>query len=606
MGSAAHTALAVATALSWLGAGTLVLRRLRDPTNRLLDLLNRVAAGVIVWSLGTAALGWLGILYAWLVVSAFVPASVGGLVAALHAVRAAPCPRPRAWRQWERMLALLLVVYVLLGLVSTLAPVSSEDALFYHAAGPVLFAHMHSLVTLPWAVQAYQPFSVEMLVVDGVLLWDPIQGALAPLLLAFAATVTVGGIGYRLGGRGTALLAAAIFGAQPFMLWLSSSTFVEPGLALMTALVTWNLWRLAETRRPQFAVLAGLAGGAAAGMKYDGLAAIVVLVVAAAALLKRRLDTAAVAGFGVAAVTVALPWYVKNAIATGNPVYPLFFGGQNREAAAALRAGLRGYGRGHSLVDALLVPFRFLTSGRSFDRGDFVSPLFLAFAPVSLLVRRLRIVVLAGVFASVVYLAVWFVNSQQARFLVPLMPAFAIAGAVGAVALAARGEVGRLAVAVVTSGAFLAGLAISVVYTSQFARYVVGGESAAAFLSAKSQYYDGMAWLNRHAPHGVVLTRVPSVLYLRQPYVVATADNLPSTVRGRQLEQFFHCHRVRYVAVLADDTLHIDQFRPLLGRLLARVTVHSILSRTREQRGPAVDFLVYRARHVTLPCATAG
>ena len=129
----------------------------------------------------------------------------------------------------------------------TAAPVSSEDALAYHAAGPSLFESTHELRELWWEWASYQPFTVEMLVLDGFLLWDDTQGAFAPLLLGLAALAVVVGAAYRIAGRTVALLAGAVFFAQPFMLWQTTSTFVEPGLALAIGLACWNLWRFAET-----------------------------------------------------------------------------------------------------------------------------------------------------------------------------------------------------------------------------------------------------------------------------------------------------------------------------------------------------------------------
>ena len=85
-----------------------------------------------------------------------------------------------------------------------------------------------------------------MLVLDGFLLWDGVQGAFAPLLLGLAALAVVVGASARIAGGTVALLAGAIFFAQPFMLWQTTSTFVEPGLAFVLALACWNLWRFAR------------------------------------------------------------------------------------------------------------------------------------------------------------------------------------------------------------------------------------------------------------------------------------------------------------------------------------------------------------------------
>ena len=179
---------------------------------------------------------------------------------------------PRLAR-WELALVALLGVYVVFAVVVTAAPISSEDALAYHAAGPALSESSHHLRELWWSWESYQPFTVELLVLDGFLLWDGVQGAFAPLLLGLASLVAVVGAAERIAGRTVALLAGVVFFAQPFMLWQATSTFVEPGLALVIALACWNLWRFAGTGQTWCVALAGIFTGAAAGMKYTGVAA---------------------------------------------------------------------------------------------------------------------------------------------------------------------------------------------------------------------------------------------------------------------------------------------------------------------------------------------
>ena len=123
MASLAHVALAGATALSWFGLGTLLLAKLRDPSDTVLDALNRLGAGAIGWALLTAFAGWVGALYTWVYLVGFVPCVILGALAALQAARALPHPRPSTWTRWEQALGLLIVVYVLLNVISTLAPI---------------------------------------------------------------------------------------------------------------------------------------------------------------------------------------------------------------------------------------------------------------------------------------------------------------------------------------------------------------------------------------------------------------------------------------------------------------------------------------------------
>ncbi len=472
----AHVALAGVTGLAWLGAGSIVLRPGRGAVgDRLLEALNELGAGAIVFALLTFLAGLAGALYPLPFIVLTSAAAVVGALRAASLLRDAPRPRFRGLPSWQQALVALLGVYVVLAVLTTAAPISSEDALAYHAAGPALFESSHELRELWWSWESYQPFSVEMLVLDGFLLWDGVQGAFAPLLLGLAALAAVVGGAERIAGRTVALLAGVVFFAQPFMLWQTTSTFVEPGLALAFALACWNLWRFAQTGATWCVGLAGLFAGAAAGIKYTGVAAGIVLAAVAAVLLRDRLRLRHVVAFAVPAVAIALPWYVKNAIQTGNPVYPLLFGAVNEEANRDLAAVLDGYGHGRSPVDAVLLPGRLLGDADEFDRGEFVSPLLLLFAPLTLLVRPLRGVVVPLWLGIALYVGAWFLTSQQARFLVPLMPALALLAALAIVAVAGAGRLGRMAAVAIVTAALVSGLAVSTLYASRSSRLWEGG-----------------------------------------------------------------------------------------------------------------------------------
>ena len=131
-------------------------------------------------------------------------------------------------------------------------------------------------------------------------------------------------------------MTAAIFFAQPFLVWEATSVFIESGLACALALSAWNLYRFVRYSERSGLLLAGIFAGSAAGMKYLGLIAALTLAAVAAIVIGRRLNYRVALAFGLPAVAVALPWYVKNALLTGNPFYPHVFGGLNPYAAARL------------------------------------------------------------------------------------------------------------------------------------------------------------------------------------------------------------------------------------------------------------------------------
>lgn len=589
--SAGHIALAAVTALAWLGAGTLLLRPLGGSGDRLLDVLNRLAAGAILFGMVTFAAGWLGFVSAPATIVVTGVAAASGTVA----LRTARLPSLRAWPRWQVALLALLVLYALVDVLATCAPISSPDALYYHAADPEHFERWGEVRELPGVWNSYQPYLTESLVLDGLLLWNVLQGAFAPLILTLGAAAAVAGAAHRLGGRTLGLLAAAIFFAQPFMTWTATSTFVEGPLAFFVALAAWNAARWLRGGRAEALALAGLFAGAAAATKYTGAAAAVAVGLVVLALGRRRLTARAVAALVLPALLVAAPWYAKNAILTGDPVYPLLAGGPNPEAQEARRQVLEGYGRGRSPLDFLLLPVRLLSDGNAFDRGDFLSPLFLTFAPLGFLLRGRRGPVAAVWLAVAVYVGAWFLSSQQTRFLVPIMPPLAILAALGMVALAGRGRVARLAVVAVTVAALGTGAAVSARYAAQFVPVAAGIESHNEFLRSKTSYHAGIEWMRDHLPPDArVLLALPHGLYLDRDYVLWTRDGLQWSAGTAETRTFFAAGRFDYAAVLASDEQRRTQLALVRARQIASVPVREVFSRTRSELGPPQPLLVFR------------
>jgi hypothetical protein len=592
----AHGSLALATIVAWFGAGSLVLAPVPVTDDRALVVLNRIGAGALVFALATFAAGWAGVLSSASYVAVFVVAAGGGGVVAVRLVATSTRPRVLSWRWWELALLALLTLYVLLGFVATCAPISSPDALLYHAADPALFERAGQIFEIPWNSSSYEPFTVEMLVLDGFLLWDPIQGAFAPFLLALVALFAVIGVTQRLAGRSAGLLAGAVFFAQPLMMWEGTSVFIEPGLALALALASWNVLHFMRTGDTTALGLAGAFAGAAAGMKYLGIIVALALSAAVAGLLWRRLSRSQALAFAIPALLIPLPWYVKNAVLTGNPVYPHIFGGLNPSAAAELNATMASFGHGRSLLDFLALPFRLLADASAFDGGEFISPLFLAFGPLALLLPKRRRPPRIVLVAILLYVVAWFLTSQQARFLVPLMPAVAVLAALGALALAAQGRMGRIAATGATGAVLLTGLGVSSVYAAQFAPVVIGRESQEEFLERKVSIYHGIEWLNaRLGQDDKVVVDVWSLLYLEVPYLTfgTMGDLLPPDAGREATRSFVERYSVSHVAVLSDDTARRRQVEFLDARLIARVQVRSVRSRTRNEQSVPKTMLIY-------------
>jgi hypothetical protein len=590
-----HVALAAVTALGWLGAGSLVLAPLRPTGDGALDLLTRIGAGAVAFALGTFAVGWLGLLYAALYVPVLGVAAAAGLVVLVRSSRGVRWPALRQWPHWQMALAALLALYVVVDVAVTCAPISSADALFYHATAPELFEREHRIEEIAWSWHSYQPFTVELLVLDGFLLWDSVQGAFAPLLLGLGAAGVIMATAHRLAGRGIALLATALYLAQPFALWLLTSTFVEPAAAFTAALAVAHLVQFAQRRHDTSIALAGLFAGATAGMKYVAAGAAAIVALGAALAFGRALTVRRVLAFAIPAVVVALPWYVKNAILTGDPAYPILFGWEHDEAREAAQASFDNYGYGHGANDLLLLPVRLLADAEPFDRAEFITPLLLVFAPVALLAPRARRVAATALAGVGVYLLVWFFGVQDARYLLIAMPVLAVLAAVGIVALAREGRVGRVLAVGGTVGAFAVGAVVSAAYASQFVPYLAGTDSDDEFLRSKVSYHESVEWLNAHLPPDArVAVDFVFVLHVDRPAVVLTSDALTLTAGPRETCAFFRRYGLTHVLLLRENAARRRQLGYVGGRRIAAISARAVESRTLSRRGPPEQLDVYR------------
>ena len=186
-------------------------------------------------------------------------------------------------------------------------------------------------------------------------------------------------------------------------------------------------------RASEFALF-GIFCGFALGTKYTALIAVPILLAWAAfvAIKVHRVSVSRVFQYLVvaclAALIVAGPWYLRNWIVTGSPIYPpppvlsRFFVVKYLppEAISELHHAIlqMGRGMGRDLSSFLLLPFHLTFHAANFLNGaGGIGLAPLALAPFGLLLRRKDWFAIAlGSFAAVQTLA-WFFTEQDVRFL---------------------------------------------------------------------------------------------------------------------------------------------------------------------------------------------
>ncbi|HET7770397.1 MAG TPA: glycosyltransferase family 39 protein, partial [Chloroflexota bacterium] len=245
--------------------------------------------------------------------------------------------------------------------LSGLAPPSDYDGLLYHLVAPRAYLEAGAFVYLPHNFSANLPMFGETLFAVGL------AGGSdrAPQLVhAGAGALTVAltwVLAHRLLAGRLALWAAAGVAGTPLVPFLATRAYIDlfTVVFVTAALVLLVVWW--DTRRLSLLAFTGALLGFAVSSKYSALTAALPLgaLAALAALARdRRSAVRAAIALGGAGCLAALPWTVRQHLLLGNPVWPMYTGGRDWDAARVeqLAYFVGQYGSGHTVRDWLLLP----------------------------------------------------------------------------------------------------------------------------------------------------------------------------------------------------------------------------------------------------------
>ncbi len=354
---------------------------------------------------------------------------------------------PRAW------LLLLLVpaaIYGVLYAVHTLAPETRTDAMGYHLGLVQRYYRNHGFTAITTSVYAQISQGAEMLYLFAYSLGRESAAKLVHLSFLIATVAAILCLARRFRAGLAGVFAAVVFCTSPVVIPDATSAYNDCALAfsMFSVFYLLALWWIHRDR--EWLLLLGIAIGFCFAIKYTGVVAVVAAGVAAAHLLSRgRLAPAfgVLVWTGLPAALIGLPWLIKNAIYTGNPLAPFF----NKwfpnpyfsvEWESAYRFAMRSYREGpfNRWEQLLEAPFDLVLGERYAGSLGWMALII----PVALIAWR-KPFARALLVAAIVSALPWFTNAG-ARFLIPSLPFAMLAAGLAFNALPTRPRAAIVAV----------------------------------------------------------------------------------------------------------------------------------------------------------------
>lgn len=347
-------------------------------------------------------------------------------------------PRPPAGgRLFGGLTSAFVVAALTLAGLAALGPPVEWDALTYHLTGPKLYLEAGRIVPHVGPHFAF-PALVGQVYTSALALGGDVAARLIAWVLAVCLALALAGLSATWFPRAPHWLAPALFFSLPTAALLAGWAYVDLALTLYTVLALHFVMRFRSSGEAANLMVAAIFAGLCLGVKYTGAFSVAGLLAVLVWRAPRNLR--ALAGFLLVAGAVAAPWYVKNLVWYGNPIYPAL--GSGVEAGAALAGS--GPGFWQQPWRLVLAPLEMTILGREGSWGyqATLGPLLLALAPLSVLRRRnpkmIQALVFLATFGSAWLLALAVSQLfQQSRLIFPAfgVMALALSGAVAAVRL---------------------------------------------------------------------------------------------------------------------------------------------------------------------------
>lgn len=479
---------------------------------------------------------------------------------------------------FTKILFLALLIFIILSSLGAFTPPFAADVLRHHVVVTRLFAAHHRIIFTP-IIFFNAPLGIEMLYLLGILLYNNAVGLLLNSILGTLAAFAVFHIGKIYADKKIGLLSSLLFYSTSIVWYSGIYGKVDSGLFFYTALGFLYLYEWTQKKDMRLLIVSGIFVGFCASLKYTGLYTTVLSFLVLVVLLILRQNSSLknkflqISFFILPAFITGSPWYIKNWIMTGNPIWPFFYNllggrGWNIAAHQSISGEVRGmYSRlGHNLLGFLTGPIQLNLKMPDFFERAGIGPLFLGILPFSLLIREIRQRYKLIFIFSFLFYAFWFPFAQEGRFLIPVVMLLGIPVAHTIFILAQRSKPVKITILGSLSFWIFINDAALVERTINFFPASWGLESKNRFLERTIWFYKDIEWMNKNLPKdAVVLSDHTMLYYLNRDFVwgTFTHQGLIDYARIKDVEEYRHILKNLGVTYIFMGEIEISEEDPL-------------------------------------------
>jgi hypothetical protein len=299
--------------------GRLILRRLPP---ELFSVVTNIALGLGFIGILVLALGLAGLLNHFLAIAILV---IGLGVSAIWVLRS-DGPALRRWAAEPAGLGWMWAVAAIplaMSVVAALLPPgvlwgdepNGYDVVEYHLQVPRQWCQSGRISPLDENVFSFFPQGVE---IHYLLAMEARGGPWAGMYAAQLMHVALCALAVAAVGAIAGTLPAVVMAVTPWISWLAPVAYVEGGVLLYGALAIG--WAMRGNRRDL--AIAGAMAGLACGVKLTDVPMILLAIPIALLIADRRDWLAKSAAFLIVGLIVFSPWLIRDALWSGNPVFP--------------------------------------------------------------------------------------------------------------------------------------------------------------------------------------------------------------------------------------------------------------------------------------------